>query len=195
MAEILATHPRILAEAEARSRNARRLGEVLKKNHKRIEAALIAMQRENFQKGEAREGEPWQELSDTTKERRRKGTGGGSIKPLVDTGRMMGAAGAKSLFIGAVLTSGVNYAKIHQTGFSGVISQRIAEHTRKAHSRTRKGKQHRVRAHSVSGHTRRVRLTIPRRPQKFRKATVLRILRWIKTDMATGARPGPKAVS
>ena len=128
------------------------------------EIATIAV---NFSKERFREQawfdqtkEPW-----TPRKRARKGSGRRSQTLLVDKGRLKRSIRKISATTDkVVIGTDVPYAEIHNNG--GVINQVVSvkQHTRKAHSRSRKGRKESVKEHIVKSHRRKMNVRIPARP-------------------------------
>lgn len=80
---------------------------------------------------------------------------------------------------GGTVGTDVTYASIHNKGGSVNAIQTVGRHTRKEHTRRRKGRTERVAAHTVSAHSRKVNFTMPKR-QFMGKSKGLE-LKWKRT--------------
>lgn len=99
--------------------------------------------------------EPWQARKRNTK---------GKRGVLIKSGRLKRSIRVvKTTPNSATIGTDVPYAQIHNEGGRVNVTQSVSKHTRKAHSRRRKGRKETVKEHTVKAHSRKVNFIMPRR--------------------------------
>jgi phage gpG-like protein len=137
--------------------------EALNDAYKKLPAEIAAIA-VNFSKDRFREQAWLDETKENWKPRKRPRKGRGSQTLLVKTGRLKRSVRKISATEDRIIIgTDVPYAQIHNEGGTVTATVNVKAHTVNEHTRKRKGRNERLKSHSVKAHQRKMNTKIPQR--------------------------------